>query len=58
MKPTAEIIAMFENDHFATSNGAVIEEVYDGYAKCSLILKDTHRNALGVVMGGASSPCG
>ena len=38
MKPTKEIIEMFEKDRFATGNGAIIEEVADRYAKCSLKL--------------------
>lgn len=52
MKPTKEIIEMFEKDRFATGNGAIIEEVADRYAKCSLKLEEIHRNAIGVVMGG------
>lgn len=43
----------FSHDRFATVNGAVIDTVEDGYAKCSMELNDTHRNALGAVMGGA-----
>ena len=43
----------FSHDRFATLNGAVIEEVAEGYAKCCMELNDTHRNALGAVMGGA-----
>lgn len=39
-------------DRFATENGAVIEEVDDHYAKCSLKIEDRHRNAMGAVMGG------
>lgn len=42
----------FQNDRFATENGAVIEEVADTYAVCSLSLTDHHRNAMGNVMGG------
>ena len=52
MKPTKEIIEMFEKDRFATGNGAIIEEVADRYAKCSLKLEEIHRNAIGAVMGG------
>ncbi len=52
MKPSKEIIELFHNDRFATENGAVIEEVDDHYAKCSLMLEDRHRNAMGAVMGG------
>ena len=43
---------MFEKDRFATDNGAVIDEVDDHYAKCSLKIEDRHRNAMGAVMGG------
>lgn len=52
MKPSEEIIKLFQNDRFATENGAVIEEVDDHYAKCSLLIENRHRNAMGAVMGG------
>ncbi|HJA13097.1 MAG TPA: PaaI family thioesterase [Candidatus Mediterraneibacter merdipullorum] len=52
MKPSEETIRLFQNDRFATENGAVIEEVDDHYAKCSLKVEDRHRNAMGAVMGG------
>ncbi len=45
--------AYFENDRFATENGAVIDELGEDYAICSLELTSRHRNALGNVMGGA-----
>lgn len=48
-----EVRERFLHDRFATVNGAVIDEIREGYAKCSMILNDTHRNALGAVMGGA-----
>lgn len=48
-----EVRNRFSQDRFATVNGAVIDEVGEGYAKCSMALHDTHRNALGAVMGGA-----
>ena len=48
-----EVRERFSQDRFATVNGAVIEAVGEGYAKCSIILNETHRNALGAVMGGA-----
>lgn len=48
-----EVRERFSHDRFATVNGAVIDEIREGYAKCSMILNDTHRNALGAVMGGA-----
>ena len=43
----------FRHDRFATENGAVIDEISDGYAKCSLDLQQLHMNATGTVMGGA-----
>lgn len=52
MKPSEKTIHLFENDRFATENGAVIDEVDDHYAKCSLKIEDRHRNAMGAVMGG------
>ena len=45
--------AYFQNDHFATENGAVIAELGEHYAVCTLELTSRHRNALGNVMGGA-----
>ena len=52
MKPSEKTIQMFMKDRFATDTGAVIEEVDDHYAKCSLRIEDRHRNAMGAVMGG------
>lgn len=52
MKTIDEIREIFKKDTFATSNGAVIDEVREGYAKCSLEIGDGHRNAAGGVMGG------
>ena len=49
-----EVRKTFEKDRFATENGMVIDEVGDGYAKCSLLLAERHRNAMGAVMGGVS----
>lgn len=48
-----QIRKIFANDRFATDNGAVIDEVDDGYAKCSLEIQQNHLNAMGTVMGGA-----
>lgn len=48
-----EVRAIFEGDRFATENGAVIEEIGECSAVCSLMIKDSHRNAMGAVMGGA-----
>ena len=44
--------AFFSNDRFATENGAVIEEIGDRYAKCSIAIGERHKNAVGGVMGG------
>lgn len=43
---------VFSKDRFATENGAVIEEVGEHYAKCSIELTEHHFNAAGGVMGG------
>ena len=51
-KTLQEVRKMFEADRFATENGAVIEEVGDHSATCSLVITDSHRNAMGAVMGG------
>lgn len=48
-----EVREKFSHDRFATVNGAVVEAVDEGYARCSMKLNETHRNALGAVMGGA-----
>lgn len=53
-KTLEEVKKIFENDRFAMENGMVIDEIGDGYAKCSLLLEDRHRNTMGTVMGGAS----
>ncbi len=47
-----EVRAFFSQDHFATLNGAVIEEFGECYAKCSVQLTEQHMNAVGGVMGG------
>lgn len=47
-----EVRKIFEGDRFATENGAVIEEIGDHSAICSLVITDSHRNAMGAVMGG------
>lgn len=52
VKPTDEIKNLFAKDRFATDNGAVIDEIEEHYAKCSLTIEDRHRNAMGAVMGG------
>lgn len=52
MKTLEEVRKIFEDDRFATENGAVIEEIGDHSATCSLVITDSHRNAMGAVMGG------
>ena len=47
-----EVRKIFEGDRFAAENGAVIEAVGDHSAVCSLVITDSHRNAMGAVMGG------
>ena len=39
MKTLEDVRKLFENDKFATENGAVIDEIGDFYAKCSLKLR-------------------
>ena len=51
-KTIEEVRKIFEGDRFATENGAVIEEIGDHSATCSLTITDLHRNAMGAVMGG------
>ena len=43
----------FENDRFATKNGALIDELSEDHCVCSMDITDDHRNALGGIMGGA-----
>ena len=52
MKTLEEVRKIFEGDRFATENGAVIEEIGDHSAICSLKITDSHRNAMGAIMGG------
>ena len=51
-KTLNEVRKFFENDKFATENGAVIDEIGDHTATCSLKITDSHRNAMDAVMGG------
>ena len=51
-KTLEEVRNIFKGDRFATENGAVIEEIGDHSAVCSLEITDSHRNAMGAVMGG------
>lgn len=52
MRNIEEIREIFKKDYFATENGAFIEEVGENFAKCSLTINNTHKNATGNVMGG------
>ncbi|MBR6794254.1 MAG: PaaI family thioesterase [Clostridia bacterium] len=52
MKTLEEVRKIFEEDRFATENGAVIEEIGAHSAVCSMVLTPSHRNAMGAVMGG------
>lgn len=52
MKSIDEVREIFKDDRFATENMAVIDEVGEKYAKCSITLERRHRNAMGGVMGG------
>ena len=52
MKTLDEVRKIFENDRFATENGAVIDAIGELRAVCSLKISDSHRNAMGAVMGG------
>ena len=51
-KTLEEVRKIFEGDRFATENGAVIEQIGDHSAVCTLVLTPSHRNAMGAVMGG------
>ena len=52
MKTIEQVRKIFEGDRFATENGAVIDEIGVHSATCSLVIRDSHRNAMGAVMGG------
>ena len=51
-KTLENVRMMFAADRFAIENGAVIEAIGHHSATCSLIITDSHRNAMGAVMGG------
>ena len=51
MQTMEEVREFFRKDRYATDSNAVIEEVGEKYAKCSIELNDMHRNAVGGVMG-------
>ena len=52
VKTLEEVREFFKNDRFATENGAIIEEIGENSATCSLFITNSHRNAMGAVMGG------
>jgi len=47
------IIELFEKDNFAKGCGIEIEEVRQGFAKCSMKVTNNHLNGIGILMGGA-----
>lgn len=51
-KTLEEVRKIFEGDRFASENGAVIDEIGNHSAICSLTITESHRNAMGNVMGG------
>ena len=53
MTKLEEARAFFTFYRFATENGAVIDEIGEHYAICSMELTPHHLNAAGRVMGGA-----
>ena len=52
MKTLEEVRKIFEGDRFATENGAIIDKIGERSATCSLRITNSHRNAIGAVMGG------
>lgn len=52
MSDLDKVRELFQGDRFASVNGMVIDEIGDHYAKCSVVINDNHRNAMGGVMGG------
>ena len=53
MSDIEKIREFFANDRFATEYGAVIEQVGENAATVSMNIESRHRNAAGIVMGGA-----
>ncbi len=49
-----ETRAFAVNDRFGVYCGIVIDQVAEGYAKCHMDIRDHHRNANDVAMGGAT----
>ena len=53
-EPTLEQVRQrFTADCFASKMGTVIEDIKEGYARCTLDITPRHLNAAGAVMGGA-----
>ncbi|MCR4798016.1 MAG: PaaI family thioesterase [Lachnospiraceae bacterium] len=54
MRSLEDARRIFAKDIYATElSGAVIDEIGEDYAKCSMKLSEKHKNAYGGVMGGA-----
>ena len=53
MEDLDKIREFFAKDRFATENGAVIEKVEKNTATVGMKIESRHRNAAGIVMGGA-----
>lgn len=53
MEDLDKIREFFAKDRFATENGAVIEAVWKNTATVGMKIESRHRNAAGIVMGGA-----
>jgi len=47
------IIELFKRDNFAKGCGIEINEVRQGYAKCTMKITANHLNGIGIIMGGA-----
>ena len=46
-----EVREFFKKDRYATENGAVVDEIGDNYAVCSIKLSERHLNAMNSLMG-------
>jgi len=54
MSELDEIKKLFEDDKYATEiSGAEIIDAHKGYARCEMPVKQIHKNAGGMIMGGA-----
>lgn len=51
MRSIEEVREMFSHDRYAAMCGCYIEEVKEKYSKITCTISDTHRNAVGGVMG-------